>query len=159
MGKGLALQFKRAFPAAFTAYATACADGRVRPGEVLPVPIDDGRWILHFPTKRHWRSRSRLDDIEAGLDDLVRVLADLKIVSVAVPPLGCGHGGLDWGVVHPLITAALGSSDVDMDVDVDVRLRVSRAVRRLECRGRPAASARPPGRARFPGRPQAPWPR
>ncbi|MFI0404266.1 macro domain-containing protein [Actinomadura sp. 3N508] len=114
MGKGLALQFKRAFPAAFTAYAEACADGRVRPGTILPVPLDGGRWILHFPTKRHWRSRSRLDDIESGLGDLARVLADLKIVSVAVPPLGCGHGGLDWEAVHPLITAKLGPPDVEV---------------------------------------------
>lgn len=114
MGKGLARQFKRAFPDVFAAYAEACGDGRVRPGEVFAVPADEGRWVLNFPTKRHWRSRSRLDDIEAGLDDLVRVLVELEIVSVAVPPLGCGHGGLEWGAVRGLIGAKLGSLDVDV---------------------------------------------
>ncbi|WUI01503.1 macro domain-containing protein [Spirillospora sp. NBC_00431] len=114
MGKGLALQFKRAFPAVFAAYAEACAKGRVSPGKVFCVPVDGARWVLNFPTKRRWRSRSRLDDIESGLDDLARVLAELEIVSVAVPPLGHGHGGLDWGTVRALIAAKLGSSDVDV---------------------------------------------
>ncbi|RKS77118.1 O-acetyl-ADP-ribose deacetylase (regulator of RNase III) [Actinomadura pelletieri DSM 43383] len=109
MGKGLALQFKRAFPDVFTVYAEACAARRMSPGKILPVQIDGDRWVLNFPTKRHWRSRSHLNDIETGLDDLARVLVELKIVSVAVPPLGCGHGGLDWAAVHPLITAKLDS--------------------------------------------------
>jgi O-acetyl-ADP-ribose deacetylase (regulator of RNase III) len=108
MGKGLALQFKRAFPANFTSYAEACADGRLRPGKVFAVPVDGDRWVINFPTKRHWRSASRLEDIESGLDDLSRVLTELDVASVAVPPLGCGHGGLDWGAVHPLIIERLG---------------------------------------------------
>lgn len=113
MGKGLALQFKRAYPDNFTAFAKACAEGQVRPGEILCVPVDD-RWILNFPTKRHWRSKSRLEDIESGLEALARVLDERRITSMAVPPLGCGHGGLDWTVVHPLITAALGPLDLDV---------------------------------------------
>lgn len=113
MGKGLALQFKRAYPDNFTSYAKACAEGRMRPGEILCVLVDD-RWILNFPTKRHWRSKSRLEDIEAGLDDLVRFLNELDIGSVAVPPLGCGHGGLKWPTVHSLIVAKLGGLDRDV---------------------------------------------
>jgi O-acetyl-ADP-ribose deacetylase (regulator of RNase III) len=113
MGKGLALQFKRAYPDNFTAYAKTCAEGRMHPGDILCVPVDD-RWILNFPTKRHWRSKSRLEDIEAGLDDLVRLLNELDIVSVAVPPLGCGHGGLAWPTVHSLIVAKLGGLDRDV---------------------------------------------
>ncbi|WP_255205648.1 macro domain-containing protein [Actinomadura sp. BRA 177] len=108
MGKGLALQFKRAFPANFTAYAEACADGRLGPGKVLAVPLDGDRWVINFPTKRHWRSASRLEDIESGLSDLSRVLSELDVTSVAVPPLGCGHGGLAWDAVHPLIAEWLG---------------------------------------------------
>lgn len=106
MGKGLALQFKRAYPDNFTAYAKACAEGRLHPGEILCVPVDD-RWILNFPTKRHWRSKSRLEDIGTGLEALARVLDERHITSVAVPPLGCGHGGLAWTTVRPLITTTL----------------------------------------------------
>ncbi|GGL33560.1 type II toxin-antitoxin system antitoxin DNA ADP-ribosyl glycohydrolase DarG [Planomonospora parontospora] len=114
MGKGLALQFKRAFPEVFSAYRKASEAGQVQPGRILAVPIpgDDDRWVLNFPTKRHWRQPSRIEDIEAGLDDLVRVLRDLDIRSVAVPPLGCGNGGLDWSVVRPLIIERLGALDV-----------------------------------------------
>jgi O-acetyl-ADP-ribose deacetylase (regulator of RNase III) len=103
MGKGLALQFKRAFPENFTTYARACRDGRVRPGHILAVPAGDGRWILNFPTKRHWRQPSRLEDIADGLDDLVRVIEELGLRSIAVPPLGCGNGRLPWTTVRPLI--------------------------------------------------------
>lgn len=115
MGKGIALQFKRAFPEVFTEYAAACAEGRVRPGRVLPVRLEDGdRWVLNFPTKRHWRENSRLEDIRSGLDDLVRLLLEHDIRSVALPPLGCGNGGLDWSQVRPLIVERLGGLDVDV---------------------------------------------
>lgn len=103
MGKGLALQFKRAFPANFDAYAVACKEGRVEPGRVLAVPGEGGHWILNFPTKRHWRENSRLEDIREGLDDLARLAQELKLNSMAVPPLGCGNGGLPWNVVRGLI--------------------------------------------------------
>jgi O-acetyl-ADP-ribose deacetylase (regulator of RNase III) len=115
MGKGLALQFKRAFPEVFQVYEAACRDGEVQPGRILSVRIGDtDRWVLNFPTKRHWRQPSRLEDVEAGLNDLVRLLAELEIRSVAVPPLGCGNGGLDWAVVRPLIVERLGGLDVDI---------------------------------------------
>lgn len=66
------------------------------------------RYIINFPTKGHWRSRSRLEDIRAGLDDLVRVVDALGLDSIAVPALGCGNGGLDWSAVRPLIKEACG---------------------------------------------------
>ena len=74
------------------------------------------RWIINFPTKGHWRSQSRLTDITTGLDDLRRVIVELGIRSIAVPPLGCGNGGLDWSDVHPLISAKL--ADLDSEVFV-----------------------------------------
>jgi len=107
MGKGLALQFKRAYPEMFIAYQAACRDGRIRPGSVFAVPVDDGRWVLNFPTKRHWKQRSRLEDITTGLNDLVRLTHELQLTSIAVPPLGCGNGGLDWQTVKPLIVEKL----------------------------------------------------
>ncbi|MEU8044364.1 macro domain-containing protein [Micromonospora echinofusca] len=120
MGKGLALAFKRAHPANFNAYRAACAAGTVRLGQMFV--YDSGtpgrhRYVVNFPTKGHWRSSSRLADIEAGLPDLVGVLRDNRVASVAVPALGCGNGGLDWAVVRPLIEAAL----VDLP-DVEVSL-------------------------------------
>lgn len=117
MGKGIALQFKKRFPANFKAYAAACKAGDVVPGRMFV--FDAGqlmrpRWIINFPTKRHWKSRSRIQDIEAGLDDLVRVISSLGITSIAVPPLGCGNGGLRWADVKPLIEAKLAQVDADV---------------------------------------------
>jgi O-acetyl-ADP-ribose deacetylase (regulator of RNase III) len=106
MGKGLALQFKQRFPEYFAAYASACAAGEVHVGRVHVVSLD--RCFISFPTKGHFRSRSRLPGIAAGLDDLARVIGELGIRSVAVPALGCGLGGLDWGEVEPLIEEKLG---------------------------------------------------
>jgi O-acetyl-ADP-ribose deacetylase (regulator of RNase III) len=109
MGKGIALQFKRAFPANFRAYRTACAQGELQLGHVWI--FDTGvlgprRYILNFPTKSHWRSNSRLHDIAAGLDSLVAVVEKLRLTSVAIPALGCGNGGLAWDDVRPLIERA-----------------------------------------------------
>ncbi len=109
MGKGIALQFKRAYPANFHAYRAACARGEVRVGEVWPFDtgiIGARRYILNFPTKRHWRTPSRLEDIAAGLDSLVDVVTKYGITSVAIPALGCGNGGLNWADVRPLIERA-----------------------------------------------------
>jgi O-acetyl-ADP-ribose deacetylase (regulator of RNase III) len=109
MGKGIALQFKRAYPANFRAYREACARGDVRIGSVWT--FDTGvlgprRFVLNFPTKRHWRDGSRLDDIAAGLGSLVEVVNEHGIKSIAIPALGCGNGGLDWADVRPLIEQA-----------------------------------------------------
>jgi O-acetyl-ADP-ribose deacetylase (regulator of RNase III) len=108
-GKGIALQFRQAYPDNFRAYAAACKRGEVVPGRMF---VHDsgrfgfGRYVVNFPTKRHWRAGSRIEDVQSGLDDLVRVLRDLHINSVAIPPLGCGNGGLDWNDVRPLIERA-----------------------------------------------------
>jgi O-acetyl-ADP-ribose deacetylase (regulator of RNase III) len=112
MGKGIALQFKQAFPQMFRAYEHACEAGAVELGKVhvfdLGGLVGGPRWIINFPTKGHWRARSRKVDIEAGLQDLLITIKRLNIRSIAVPPLGCGHGGLDWAEVHPMIQSALG---------------------------------------------------
>jgi O-acetyl-ADP-ribose deacetylase (regulator of RNase III) len=109
MGKGIALQFKQAFPENFKHYELACEAGEVQPGRMLV--HDKGglvkpRWIINFPTKRHWRGKSRLEDVRAGLEALIADVQRLGIRSIAVPPLGCGLGGLDWKVVRPLIEQA-----------------------------------------------------
>jgi O-acetyl-ADP-ribose deacetylase (regulator of RNase III) len=111
MGKGIALQFKNAYPENFKAYAAACKRNEVVPGRMFVYDTgvlgDAARYIINFPTKRHWKAKSRLEDIESGLEDLVRILIEYKITSVAVPPLGCGNGGLDWAQVAPLIRRAM----------------------------------------------------
>ena len=111
MGKGIALQFRQAFPEMFRAYATACKAGRVCVGKMdvfdRGVAASGPRWIINFPTKRHWREPSRLGDVEAGLVDLVATISNLEIRTIAVPPLGCGLGGLQWEEVRPRIEEAL----------------------------------------------------
>ena len=109
MGKGIALQFKRAFPANFRAYRAACARGEVQLGRVCVFDtgvLGNRRFVLNFPTKKHWRSDSQLSDIVTGLDSLVAVVEELGITSVAIPALGCGNGGLNWSDVQPLIEDA-----------------------------------------------------
>jgi O-acetyl-ADP-ribose deacetylase (regulator of RNase III) len=110
MGRGIALQFKRAFPRNNVEYVAACKRGEVVPGRMLvhdTNALSGPRYIINFPTKRHWRGRSRIEDIEAGLVDLVEVLRDREIRSVAIPPLGAGLGGLEWADVRPRIESAL----------------------------------------------------
>jgi O-acetyl-ADP-ribose deacetylase (regulator of RNase III) len=106
MGRGLALQFKEAFPGNFEAYAAACARGEVEPGRMFTSStkeLANPRYIINFPTKRHWRDKSRMADIEAGLAALTREVERLGVVSIAIPPLGAGLGGLVWADVRPLI--------------------------------------------------------
>ena len=110
MGRGVALQFKNAFPANFRAYETACARGEVQPGRMFVFEthmMGGPKFVINFPTKRHWRGKSRMEDIDAGLVDLVHQLRTLEIRSIAVPPLGSGLGGLNWAEVRPRIAAAL----------------------------------------------------
>lgn len=129
MGRGIALQFKKAFPENFTSYASACKQGSVQPGKVWVYDTGEmvnPRYIINFPTKRHWRGKSRMSDIEAGLNDLVEVIRRKSIKSIALPPLGCGLGGLDWNQVKSMIANALEPLE-------DVRIVV------FEPRGAPAA--------------------
>lgn len=109
MGKGIALQFKQAFPNNYREYHNACKRGDVQPGKmfVAEEQVETGtKIIINFPTKRHWREKSRLEDIESGLLNLVKVIQEYKITSIAIPPLGCGLGGLKWETVKPLIECA-----------------------------------------------------
>ncbi len=110
MGRGIALQFKDAFPQNFRAYAEACQQDQVRPGQMFVFEtgqLTAPRYIINFPTKRHWRGKSRMNDIEAGLAALVEVLREKRIRSVAIPPLGSGLGGLDWTEVKERIETAM----------------------------------------------------
>lgn len=109
MGRGIALQFKNVFPENFREYAAACRAGAVRPGKMFVTETGEffPRYIVNFPTKRHWKGKSRIEDIEDGLVDLVSVVTKYQIVSIAIPPLGSGLGGLEWEEVRPLIVEAV----------------------------------------------------
>ena len=103
MGRGVALQFKNRFPENFKEYAKACKREEVQPGRMFVFKtnmLTNPRYIINFPTKRHWRGKSRMEDIEAGLDDLIQVIRRYDIRSIAIPPLGSGLGGLDWKEVR-----------------------------------------------------------
>lgn len=110
MGRGIALEFKKAWPENFKLYEKACKLGEVQPGRMFV--YDTGRlapprYIINFPTKRHWRGNSRMEDIEAGLVDLIEVIRYRGIRSIAIPPLGSGLGGLQWPAVRQRIEQAL----------------------------------------------------
>ena len=112
MGAGIALQFKKVWPENFRAYAAACRNGEVQPGRMFVFEtreLASPRYIINFPTKRHWRSKSRPGDIEAGLEALVAEIRRLDLGSVAVPPLGAGLGGLPWKEVRKRIEEKLGA--------------------------------------------------
>lgn len=109
MGKGIALQFKQAYPDNFRQYAKACRVSEVRPGQMFVVStgnLFNPRYIINFPTKRHWKGKSKIEDIQTGLKALIQEVKQLGIASIAVPPLGCGNGGLSWKTVKPLIESA-----------------------------------------------------
>lgn len=111
MGKGVALMFKETFPENFKVYEDACKRGEVRVGKMLVMErllLGGPKWIINFPTKEHWRNPSKLEWIEAGLDDLAWVIKEKKIHSIALPPLGSGNGGLNWVDVRPIIERKLG---------------------------------------------------
>ncbi len=109
MGRGVALQFKEAFPANFKAYEHACKLGEIEPGRMFVFStgqLTHPHYIINFPTKRHWRGLSRIEDIEAGLDALATEVRRRGIRSIAIPPLGAGLGGLKWTEVRPRIERA-----------------------------------------------------
>jgi O-acetyl-ADP-ribose deacetylase (regulator of RNase III) len=106
MGRGVALQFRKAFPGNYKVYRAACDKKQLRPGKMLVFELsrtENPRFIINFPTKRHWRADSRIGDIESGLGALVSEVKNRGIRSIAIPPLGCGLGGLDWEEVRPRI--------------------------------------------------------
>jgi hypothetical protein len=103
------LQFKRVYPENFKAYVAACERGEVEPGRMFV--FDTGqlapRWIINFPTKQHWRAKSRIEYIERGMEALVEEIRARRIRSIAIPPLGSGLGGLVWSEVKPVIQRSL----------------------------------------------------
>src|SRR5208283_4572767 len=112
MGKGIALQFKKAYPENFDAYHKACNAGDVQPGRMFIFDLHsmlNPKYVVNFPTKRDWRANSRYEDIESGLQALVAEVRRLGIRSIAMPPLGCGLGGLDWNKVRPMIERAFAN--------------------------------------------------
>lgn len=118
MGKGIALQFKKAFPNNFKAYSEACKKKEITIGKLF-VTLDSyllsgDKIIVNFPTKRDWRKPSEYEFIEDGLDDLIRVIETYQIKSIAIPPLGAGSGGLEWEKVKQLIKQKLDHIDVDI---------------------------------------------
>ena len=118
MGKGIAEQFKRRFPAMFDDYKRRCKRKDVRLGEPYLYRDSSGIQIVNFPTKGHWRSQSRIADVEHGLDYLVEHATEWNIASLALPALGCGNGGLEWSQVGPLIYRNLSAA---LDDGVPVR--------------------------------------
>jgi len=114
MGRGIALQFKKVFPDNFSSYEEACKQNRVQPGKMFVYEtgnLTHPRYIINFPTKRHWKGKSRMEDIDSGLIALAHEIRTRKIRSIAIPPLGCGLGGLDWDKVRPRIESALRELD------------------------------------------------
>ena len=110
MGKGIALMFKERFTRNFDLYAAACKAKQVQVGQMFVTEtgeLNGPRWVINFPTKEHWKAPSRLEWVDAGLQDLKRVLQERQIKSIAIPPLGAGQGGLDWPTVKTHIDAAL----------------------------------------------------
>lgn len=123
-GKGLALQFRRAWPANYNSYVEACKGGQLKPGRLHIFPtgrLGNPKWIINFPTKDDWRDKSKLIYVEAGLDALVPQLLINRIEHVAIPPLGCGLGGLRWEDVKPLIRERFAAR---MDITVDLYVPV-----------------------------------
>lgn len=119
MGKGIALQFKEQFPANFKAYSDACKNGKIGIGKLFVFEestLNGKKIIINFPTKTEWYKKSQYSYIEEGLKDLVRIIEEYKLESIALPPLGCGNGGLDWGKVKALIENYLANLSIEIIV-------------------------------------------
>jgi O-acetyl-ADP-ribose deacetylase (regulator of RNase III) len=121
MGKGIALQFKERFPNNLNIYLSACKSNEMQPGKLLVTEeitmTGEKKVIINFPTKKDWKHKSKYEYIEEGLKDLVKVINERNIKSVAIPPLGCGNGGLDWGEVKNLMEKYLTQlSNVEISI-------------------------------------------
>lgn len=109
MGKGIALQFRQAYPENYQAYRKACHQGEVQPGRMFIFTtgkLTNPRYLINFPTKRHWKGKTKIQDVRDGLRALIAEVKERDIKSIAIPPLGCGNGGLDWNEVREMIEAA-----------------------------------------------------
>ncbi len=114
MGRGLALQFKNRYPQNFKEYEIACKKEEVKPGQMFIYrtgQLTNPKYIINFPTKRHWKGKSKIEDIESGLDDLIKTIHKFGIKSISIPPLGSGLGGLDWQIVRQKIEAKVANLD------------------------------------------------
>lgn len=119
MGKGIALQFKERYPENYFAYRKACKDGQIDVGAMFVTAVNQvegPKWIINFPTKKHWKGKSEMSFVERGLDDLIQVIVEHGIQSIAIPPLGAGNGGLNWGDVKELINKKLASVNIEIQL-------------------------------------------
>lgn len=120
MGKGIALQFKEKYPSNFEAYKKACKNKELEVGKLLVFKdrnLDRESIIINFPTKKDWKHKSKIEYIDKGLQELAKIVREYDIKSIAIPPLGCGNGGLDWEEVKPLMEKYLSQLD---DVDITI---------------------------------------
>lgn len=136
MGRGIALQFKKAYPENFLAYKKACDLHEVVPGKMFVFETNQNinpKYIINFPTKRHWKGNSKIEDINIGLVALAKEIKDRNIKSIAIPPLGSGLGGLDWNVVKKLIIEALANIDSNIYIyDPQYETKDERSVKSIK---------------------------
>ena len=116
MGKGIALEFKKRYPAMYRDYVEKCDAGEVKPGKPYVYENHDGTKILNFPTKDHWRSPSKLSYVMDGLEWFVTNYESYGISSIAFPALGCGNGGLTWKVVGPIMYHKLSKLPIEIEI-------------------------------------------
>lgn len=121
MGKGLALEFKRRYPAMFERYKRFCEEGKLTIDRLDLYRAHGDHWVLNFPTKEHWRDPSKLEWIEAGLRRLSKAYKGKSITGLAMPQLGCGNGGLEWPLVRPIIERHLGGLPIPVHVHISSR--------------------------------------
>lgn len=127
MGKGIAYQFKLRYPDMDKAYSKECKSGKMKTGKMFVYPAES-KLIVNFPTKNKWRAKSKIEYIESGLDDLVQVIKDWNIKSIAIPPLGSGNGGLEWSEVKALIEKKLMRLANDIEIQIYEPSRYYKAV-------------------------------
>ena len=116
MGKGIALEFKNRYPENCKIYKTTCDNGELKTGTVLAVKESDGKMIINFPTKAHWKDASKYEYIKDGLKAMKHKMEEQDLKSIAMPALGCGLGGLKWKIVKGLIENELSSTNADIYV-------------------------------------------